>query len=535
MNQEFAYNILDILQTMWDAAKQMEQSYRAGKIEVFHSLSMDLWDSLVAVQAVVREEVQDDKRIRLADACTCAMESLKDIKLKLVTNPEKAEWKLAYELEPIIETAAAQFYYWAIVAENPEKWGEFQSFLESTETYGLLKDKEKHIYQCDLVVQVMAYNHLDYTRDCVESVLKNLPKDIKTEIHLYNHGSTDDTKEYFDSIENENTYVLNIAVNWAMPGAINKSVSRGKYYMLVSNDILIGRNALENLYRCAAEHADYGYIVPTTPAVSNFQSIHADYKSWEEFEKFTENNNKYDTKRHEQRARLFNPVCIMPSLLWEQMTLDMYQEIFCSKRPMYSFPDDRFSLWMRRHGYKNILMKDAYCHHFGSVTVKEEVDQQQEQSKIYREGREEFFRCYDIDPWGTGHCYETQLFDVWEIPRRDGISVLGLNCGIGSNSLRVKEILKEKGGHDITLYNGTQKQCYVEDLRGISDHAFFFSKLSDIVTETGKRKFYYVIVNEPIQDISQEELIHKLQEAGIRFRELAYKRPDGQWVLFILE
>lgn len=531
MNQEFAYNILDILQTMRDAAKQMEQGYIAGDMGIFHSLSMDLWDGFVAVRAAIQNEALDNKRVRLADACTCALESLKDIKLLAVKQPEKLEWKIAYELEPIIETAAAQFYYWGIVAEDQEKWSEFQTFLENTETFGLLKDKEEHVYQCDLVIQVMAYNHLDYTKNCIESIQKNMPGGVSTEIHLYNHGSSDDTKKYFESIKDAR--VLNVAVNWAMPGAINKSVSRGKYYLLVSNDIVIGKNVIENLYRCAAEHADYGYIVPTTPAVSNLQSIPADYENWEKFEEFTLKNNIYDDRKHEQRVRLCNPVCIMPSLLWEQMTFDMYREIFCSERPMYSFPDDRFSLWMRRHGYKNILMKDAYCHHFGSVTLKEDTAQRG-QDEIYKEGRKEFISCYGVDPWGTGYCYEPNLFDVWDIPKRDNISVLGLNCGIGSNSLKVKELLKEKGGQKITLYNGTQEECFLEDLRGVSDQVFLFSKLSDIVKKTGKREFYYIVANEPVLGIDQEELPYKLQEAGIKFRELAYRKPDGQWIVFIL-
>ena len=79
MNRELAYSILDILQTMKDAAKQMKQQYSAGNVELFNSLSIDLWDGLFAVQQTVRQEVPKESWIRLADACTCAMESLKDI------------------------------------------------------------------------------------------------------------------------------------------------------------------------------------------------------------------------------------------------------------------------------------------------------------------------------------------------------------------------------------------------------------------------------------------------------------------------
>lgn len=97
MNQELAYNILEILQTMQDAAKQMKQQYSVGNMEMFNSLSMDLWDGLFAVQQTARQEVPKGSRIRLADACTCAMESLKDINYYVQTAPQKVEWKLEYE------------------------------------------------------------------------------------------------------------------------------------------------------------------------------------------------------------------------------------------------------------------------------------------------------------------------------------------------------------------------------------------------------------------------------------------------------
>ena len=119
---------------------------------------------LATVQEIARQTT-NNKEIRLADACICAMEALKDIGKLAAVKSEKTEWKLAYELEPIIETAAMQFYYWGIVKENPKKWGEFQEFLKNTEAFELLREKKNHVYQCDLVIQVMAYNHLDYINE----------------------------------------------------------------------------------------------------------------------------------------------------------------------------------------------------------------------------------------------------------------------------------------------------------------------------------------------------------------------------------
>lgn len=72
------------------------------------------------------------------------------------------------------------------------------------------------------------------------------------------------------------------------------------------------------------------------------------------------------------------------------------------------------------------------------------------------------------------------------------------------------------------------------DLRGVSDHVFLFSKLKDIISQTGRKNFHYIVVDDPVQGLKEEELIQKILAAGIKCSELAYKKADGQWVVYIL-
>lgn len=530
MNFELAYSILEILQTMQEAVNQMQKSFAAGAIEQFNSMSMDLWDGLNAVQQTARQEVPEGSRIRLADACTCAMESLKDIKILAVTKPEKVEWKLEYELAAIIETAALQFYYWAIVEERPEKRGEFLKFVADTDTFGVLKTpEEEREFSVDLVISVTAYNHLEYTVQCVQSILKELPTGIKSELLLFNHGSTDDTKAFFESVEGAK--VINVAVNGVMPYIMHKAISRGRYALQISNDIILGKNSIENLFRCAMEHDDYGYIVPTTPAVSNLQTIPVNYHDQVEFERFAAENNIYDEKRHEQRVRLCNPLHIMPIVPHSQMLLDMYADK-CKDGANVSFPDDKNSLWMRRNGYKCILAKDAYCHHFGSVTLKYELGALQEQQRFYDKGRADFEKEYGVDPWGTGFCYDSELFQNWRFPVVDNASVLGINCGLGSNSLKVKEILREEGALGVVLHNATQESRYLQDLHGVSDETFLFSDAAELAAKLKKVKYSYIVIEEEISGYAQDNPLDFLNKAELEFDELAYKTSQGDWKIF---
>lgn len=530
MDQELAYNILDILQTMQDAAKQMKEQYTAGKINEFNSLSMDLWEGLTAVREIAVQNVPEGSDIRLKDACDCALVSLKDIRLFTITEPEKVEWKLKYELTAIIETMKMQFYYWSVVKENPVKRDEFQEFLTETDAFKLLKiPEEKREYAVELSIQVTGYNHLDYTKQCVESVLKNLPENITTEIVVFNHGSSDDTKSYFEKIPE--VKVINVAVNGVMPGVFFAAAGRGKYHVSISNDVIIGKNAIKNLYHSMKEHGEYGYIVPSTPGISNLQPIPAKYNNWEEFENFVANNNIYNEMQHEQRVRLCNPLDAMPSELLLRLGLDEYVNLWCAKNIM-SFPDDKISLWMRRHRHKCILAKDAYCYHFGSVTIKKELGNIEEQQHFYKEGRKIFKSIYGVDPWGTGFCYDYNLFQGWNIDVIEDAHILGINCGIGSNSLKVKEVLREKGTNKVTLYNVTQDQEYLEDLKGISEFAYVFSDLKEIIKLTDRREFDYIVIDDKIAGLDWQNIGRAVIDAKISFREIAYRTSQGEYRVY---
>lgn len=528
MELKLAYDVLDILGTMQEAVGQMQVEYAAGNIQNFESLSMELQDGLTAVQEVAKQTISKGSRNRLEDACTCALESLKDIKQLMLVGSEKAEWKLEYELSAVIEVTARQFFYWGIVDEHPEEREKFLSYIADAESFCILKKaEEEREYSCDLLIAVVGYNKLEYTRECVHSILENLPGGVSYELVLYNHGSSDGTKEYFEGIQKAKT--INIAVNGAVPGVLYRVAARGKYYLQISNDVMVGTCAIENLFRCISGHPDYGYVVPSTPAVSNFQTIPADYKNREGFAEFVWRNNIYDERRHEQRVRLMNPIQIVPSALYLQMDLELYEERNCNKQRM-AYPDDKISLWMRRHGYKNILAKDAYCHHIGSVTINSETTET-ERERMYLEGRKDFFAHYGVDPWGPGICYEPELFDAWKISFVDGACILGINCGLGSNSLKVKEILREQGARDVRLINCVQDERYLADLQGISDEAYAYASLTDIIARA-KRKWYdYIIVDEDVEGCRQENLPQEILNAGIEFRQLAYK-AEGEWRIY---
>lgn len=530
MRLEQAYTVIDILSTIKDAAIQMKESFLSEQTEAFHSLCMDVWDGVFALQQFARRENPDGTGGRFEDACICIQEAIKDIRNFVLTAPDKVVWKIEYELEPIIEMTAVQFFRWELVEKYPTEKEAFLNYLRKTDFFSVLNRSEaEENYACDLAIMVIGYNKLEYTAMCVDSIKRNLPQGISCEIVIKNHGSTDATKEYFENMED--VRVLNIAVNGAIPFVENKVNLRGRYCLFVSNDVVMGNNSIQNLYRCVTEHPDYGFVVPSTSNISNLQTIAAQYTTLEEFEEFARKNNQYDSRRQEQRVRLCNPLQIVRMAIWSRLNYEMFDQQ-CGSQSYFSFPDDRISLWMRRNRYKCILAKDAYCHHFGSVTLKDDLGKVHEQEKFYLEGRRSFWENYGVDPWGIGFCYDSELFAHWKISPLDGAVILGINCGLGSAPLKVKEILKEKGAKDVVLYNVTQEKCFISDLEGISDVAVYCEELKDIDGRLGRKRYDYIVVEGAVLNSRGKSIQELLEEADIRYGEMAVRVSATSWQLF---
>lgn len=217
---------------------------------------------------------------------------------------------------------------------------------------------------------------------------------------------------------------------------------------------------------------------------------------------FARKNNRSDPYRWEQRVRLCNPIHIVRGDIscYKDLCLNGYYHtldpIYCN-----SFPDDRMSLLLRRNGYKMMLAKDAYCYHFGSVTLKDEIKQQNEQ-KYYNEGRRIFFEAFSVDPWGTGFCFEPFFLERVVGEDCGHVEILGINCGLGSNSLKIKEQVKEYCHNtDCTLINLTDDSRFLTDLQGISDSAAAVNTIKQLKTAVFQHTFQYIVWETPFLKI----------------------------------
>lgn len=527
MKSEEVKKVFEILKTLCEMIEPIKNYWRERDNERFMKLANDFADGLVAVKDYVQQNLPEDNKAVFSASCDSVLESLVDIcELAIKKSPE-VEWKLEHELAVLMSSLIIMFYYRNIDPENTDDINAFYDFLLNTKSFSCYKNGEDAEYDMDLSIIVTGYNKLDYTQRCVNSILRVLPSDINYELILINHGSSDGTKEFFESVAN--AHVLNVKINGSAP-LYCLGLASGRYSLYISNDTIIGVNAINNLYRCISEHSQYGFLVPTTPAVSNLQTIEAEYQSENEFYDFTDKNNIYDEKRHEQRVRLCNPISMLSTYVLNKMYYEEFDAFF-GNGSMHSFPDDKVSLWMRRNGYKNVLCKDAYCHHFGSVTLREQPEIVKKQQEFYNEGRLQFEKKYGIDPWGPGFCYDKSLMEHILVTEATDITVLGLNCGLGSNPLKVASLYREETDAVVNLYCAEQDERYQKDLKGIVDEPLIFSSIEEIIPKIKQNRIDYLLVERNVLGYSDlAQLVLPFLKKGYTICNMLLKTDEGKWV-----
>lgn len=493
MDDQVVLHILELLKTMQEACQELYTSAELENTQEFGQLCADMSLGLRQIlRSVEMAETGGSQKLR--PACESILDSIRRIKILYEADRMSCLRKIEFELLPLLQQAYAMYYFFQYLVNHPEHLPEYyaeeKDLLFKNEYIDEALERGSFKYEVSIFVQ--AYNKLDYTKNCVESLLANLPVGLNYELILVNHGSSDGTKEYFESVHPDKQ--LDIAVNGGGAGAVYRIVE-GEFMLMISNDVVVTPHAIENMLACMRSDPEIATVVPTTPNISNLQTIPAEYSSLEELAKFSSKNNQLDPFRWERRIRLCNPIQMIRNSLFCYSKGLCINGAFHTTHPVHglSFPDDRISLQWRRHGYKLILAKDSYCHHFGSITLKDEIQQHNEQ-KYYTEGRREFLKAFGVDPWGIGFCYDPVFRERIVGEDQGHIEVLGINCGLGSNALKIKEQIKEYCRNtDCRLSFFTDDPRFLPDLQGIGDQAEEISSIKYLKQALYKRTFQYIV------------------------------------------
>lgn len=388
----------------------------------------------------------------------------------------RAAMKTEFQLYPFLRQLKESFYFWGQVYPDKDRMDRYyREDFALCHRNPYITDGEAMPFRLSVVV--VGYNHLDVTRQCVEQLLKETDFEaLQAELILIDHGSTDGTLEYFESLGVGKVihFKRNVRMNMFV---LLAQICQGEFFAFVSNDVLVTRDWAEILLQCMESDPRIIASVPATPNISNLQDsqiLHMPKDNAVEFVKQANWKNRSDPSRWNDRARLLPPLGMYRT--------DAVSEIGFADPYFYSmeFWDDDFSLRARRAGYRQIVCDDVACYHFGSVTGGE--FQAKEGTLSY--GRELFQRKHGVDAWGNGVCYDYQgvQLAISALPAHEEIRVLGLDCGFGDTSLQIgNELrrLRRKG----ELYQLTCQPEYFPDQKFLGDGAQLASSLTEGLAE----------------------------------------------------
>lgn len=258
--------------------------------------------------------------------------------------------------------------------------------MEYYSAYGI-KDNLNNIPHTSIVI--LTYNNLEYNKLCIDSIRKYTRKGTY-EIVIVDNNSTDGTKEWLKT--QNNLKIIFNDENDGFPKGCNQGINaseKNNDILLLNNDTIVTPNWLDNLKICLYSSKNIGSVGSVTNSCSNHQTVQAEYNNINEMIDFAEKYNKSNPSLWEERVRLVGFCMLIKREVVNKIGL--LDEIFTPG----NFEDDDYSFRMRSAGYKLILCKDSYIHHFGSTSFNKD---NQKYAELLNTNREKFKTKWGVDP-----------------------------------------------------------------------------------------------------------------------------------------
>ncbi|MBU3143979.1 glycosyltransferase [Clostridium sp. CF012] len=285
-------------------------------------------------------------------------------------------------------------------------------------------------------IVILTHNKLKYTKLCIESIRKYTDKN-NYEIIVVDNNSTDGTVDWLNN-QLEIKKIFN-KEGLGFPKGCNQgiNIAKGDNILLLNNDVVVTPNWLKNLNKCLYSSEDIGAVGAVTNMCGYYQQIRADYNNMEEMISFAVKYNISDKNKWEERLKLIGFCISFKREVIEKVGL--LDERFTPG----NFEDDDYSLRIRKSGYRLMLCKDTFIHHYGSVTFAENPYEYYEVLKVNRKKFEE--------KWGFNweNYISYEIIKLIDKPKLEEFNVLEIGCGCGANLIEIKNIFKNANVYGI--------------------------------------------------------------------------------------
>ena len=216
---------------------------------------------------------------------------------------------------------------------------------------------------------ILCYNGLNYTRQCLKSIENCTPE--PHEIIIVDNGSTDGTPHFLRQYahEHENVVLIMNDCNRGYAAGNNQGIraALGEYVVLLNNDVVVTPGWLGRMIGHLERSAEIGMVGPVSNSVSGAQLIpEVPYgRDMDQMYAFAKEIGEKYAGKAEPCMRLVG-FC----LLVRKSVFDIIGGLDEGYKTG-NFEDDDLCLRSCIAGYRNVIARDVFVHHFGSMTFKE--------------------------------------------------------------------------------------------------------------------------------------------------------------------
>ncbi|MBQ7248526.1 MAG: glycosyltransferase family 2 protein [Deltaproteobacteria bacterium] len=346
-----------------------------------------------------------------------------------------------------------------------------------------------------VTIWIIAYNRVEKTKRCVESVLK-YTEGIDYELILFDNGSTDGTRDYFCSVPYEKKRIYHVTKN---VGGVYPSMEVGlkdfgQYLVVLANDLIVTKNWLSNMLLCAKSDPRIGMVNPVCNNVSNLQGVEFSYRTYDEMQNKAAQFNQSDPEKWEDRLRLvtlgtmYRKEAIL-ALGWPPFDFGFFHD----------FTDDATTFAVRRAGYRTVLATDTWICHDHDYSHGENKDPKQFQASL-EIGRKNFRdKYFGVDAWDDVNNYYRPYLGHFPAPHSKGSArVLGVDVRCGSPILDIKNWLRRFSVFNTELSAFTQDPKYWIDLKTICGGPVVCDREEFLLDSFPRDSFDYVVADHPL-------------------------------------
>lgn len=326
------------------------------------------------------------------------------------------------------------------------------------------KQDEPREYRFDFSIVVLFYGHQSLTKECLDAI-EAYTRGHSYELITFDNGSDPKTTAWCEGLPHVKKIYYPHNMGSSAAGNLIFTMApyymEGKYLLYVSNDVIVTPRYDEILWQCMESDPRIAMAVPVCNSASNLQAISVPYAKNDPkgMLAFAEGYNHCDSKKWEDRARLFSILAsIRPDAL-KQMNLAI-DPLFCYDM----FADDDFNCILRRMGYRQVLCKDVFVHHYGSATIGEG------QFQVMDLGRAQFRQKHGVDAWGSLGMDLCAALNGFSLSHTGPMRILALDPLFGESVLALANRLKACCSGKVSVDALTEDERYLEDMEGLFRH-----------------------------------------------------------------